>query len=217
MATAPWLSFGLADAVPAERVAACGIAPKLSGSQRDSMRAGRPRSQARPARRCRAVHSRENGRSLVKTNHQWTPIDTNRPEDRWTCFNDKGRHNASAILCPCACKGDVVELLERPQFSSRERGRPARTKPGTALTISPTWIKRERRHGSPSAWPMRFPPAGWLPAASHRAQRQPKGQHAGGTPALPGKAGPALPCGSFEGKRLIVNEDEPPMDTNRHK
>ena len=43
--TAPWLSFGLADAVPADRVAACSIALKLSGNQRDSMRAGRPRSQ----------------------------------------------------------------------------------------------------------------------------------------------------------------------------
>ena len=44
-ATAPWLSFGLADAVPAHRVAACSIALKLSGGQRDRMRAGRPRSQ----------------------------------------------------------------------------------------------------------------------------------------------------------------------------
>ena len=44
-ATAPWLSFGPAAAVPAGRVAACSIALKLSGSQRDSMRAGRPRSQ----------------------------------------------------------------------------------------------------------------------------------------------------------------------------
>ena len=43
--TAPWLSFGLADAVPADRVAACSIALKLSGGQRDRMRAGRPRSQ----------------------------------------------------------------------------------------------------------------------------------------------------------------------------
>ena len=43
--TAPWLSFGLAAAVPADRVAACSIALKLSGGQRDSMRAGRPRSQ----------------------------------------------------------------------------------------------------------------------------------------------------------------------------
>ena len=50
--TAPWLSFGLADAVLADRVAACSIARKLSGGQRDSMRAGRPRSQAMPSRRC---------------------------------------------------------------------------------------------------------------------------------------------------------------------
>ena len=28
---------------------------------------------------------------------------------------------------------------------------------------------------------------------------------------------PALPCGSFEEKRPIVNEDEPRMDTNRHR
>ena len=38
-------SFGLADGVPADRVAACSIALKLSGGQRDRMRAGRPRSQ----------------------------------------------------------------------------------------------------------------------------------------------------------------------------
>ena len=44
-ATAPWLSFGLAAAVPAHRVAACSIALKLSGGQRDRMRAGCPRSQ----------------------------------------------------------------------------------------------------------------------------------------------------------------------------
>ena len=43
--TEPWLSFGLTDAVPAHRVAACSIALKLSGGQRDRMRAGRPRSQ----------------------------------------------------------------------------------------------------------------------------------------------------------------------------
>ena len=48
--TAPWLSFGLADAVPAHRMAACSIARKLSGGQRDRMRAGRPRSQAPPGR-----------------------------------------------------------------------------------------------------------------------------------------------------------------------
>ena len=49
---APWLCFGLAAAVPADRVAACSIALRLSGGQRDRMRAGRPRSQAMPPRRC---------------------------------------------------------------------------------------------------------------------------------------------------------------------
>ena len=43
--TAPGLSFGLADAVPAHRVTACSIVLKLSAGQRDRMRAGRPRSQ----------------------------------------------------------------------------------------------------------------------------------------------------------------------------
>ena len=50
--TAPWVSFDLADAVPADRVVACSIARKLSGGQRDRMRAGRPRSQAMPSRLC---------------------------------------------------------------------------------------------------------------------------------------------------------------------
>ena len=60
-----------------------------------------------------------------------------------------------------------------------ERGRPARTKPGTASPISPTWINRERRHGSPSAWPMLFPPTGWLPAASHGNSAAAKGRGCG--------------------------------------
>ena len=39
---APWLSFGLADAVPARSVAACSIALKLSGGQRDKYAGGTP-------------------------------------------------------------------------------------------------------------------------------------------------------------------------------
>ena len=77
--TAPWLSFGLAAAVSADRVAACSIALKLSGGQRDRMRAGRPRSQARPSRRCRADHSRKNGRSFV--NEDEPRMDTNEHEE----------------------------------------------------------------------------------------------------------------------------------------
>ena len=103
---------------------------------------------------------------------EWTRMNTNRPEDRWTCFNHKRHQNASAIWCPWC--DDVMGMASRERGrpartmrASRERGRPARTKLGTASAISPTWINRERRHGSPSAWPMLFPPTGWLPAASH--------------------------------------------------
>ena len=74
--TAPWLSFGLADAVPAHRVAACSIALKLSGGQRDRMRAGRPRSQGnhsplegesqKPSRQAKADAVGGGGRLLRK-------------------------------------------------------------------------------------------------------------------------------------------------------
>ena len=62
---------------------------------------------------------------------------------------------------------------------SWERGRPARTKPGTATAISPTCNNRERRLGFPFAWPMRFPPTGWLPAASHGSSAAAKGTACG--------------------------------------
>ena len=44
-AAAPCLCFGRAHAVLAGRAVGCNIAGKLSGNRRDSMRAGRPRSQ----------------------------------------------------------------------------------------------------------------------------------------------------------------------------
>ena len=44
-AAAPCLCFGRAHAVLADRAVGCNIAGKLSGNPRDSMRAGRPRSQ----------------------------------------------------------------------------------------------------------------------------------------------------------------------------
>ena len=47
-ATAPGLCFGRAHAVPADRVAGCRIAGKLSGNPRERMRAGRPRSRGGP-------------------------------------------------------------------------------------------------------------------------------------------------------------------------
>ena len=239
--TAPWFSFGLAAAVPAHRVAACGIAPKLSGSQRDSMRAGRPRSRARLFPPGRADHSRKNGRSFMKTNHEWTRINTNRPEDRWTCFNGKRRPKG---IPPGA-------RASRPHddgFPGARASRPHQAwlpgsagvhldQPGTAPWLS-FGLSRAFPPAPSLARPRPSPPLGSTGngamallrpgrCGSRRqggclrhcteAQRQPKGQHAGGTPALPGKAVPARPCGSFEEKRPIVHEDEPPMDTNRHE
>ena len=120
-ATAPWLSFGLAAAVPADRVAACSIALKLSGSQRDSMRAGRPRSQGN--------HSPLEGKSQ-KPSRQ--------------------------------AKADAV-------------------------------------------------------GGERRATSQNADVHPLGNSRLPASRAPALPWGSFEEKRPIVNEDEPPMDTKEHE
>ena len=51
-AAAPWLCFGRAHAVPVGRADGCGIAGKLSGSQRETMRAGRPRSRVVSSRWC---------------------------------------------------------------------------------------------------------------------------------------------------------------------
>ena len=60
-----------------------------------------------------------------------------------------------------------------------ERGRPARTKPDAASTISPTCIHRERRRGSPSAWALPFPTTGRLPAASQGNSAAAKGTACG--------------------------------------
>ena len=80
----------------------------------------------------------------------------------------------------------------RTMMASWERGRPARTKSGTAWAISPTWINRERRHGSPSAWPMGFPPTGWLPAASHGSSAAAKGTGCGRDARAPRQSLPPL-------------------------
>ena len=58
----------------------------------------------------------------------------------------------------CFC--NIVTAVSRGEKATRERGRPARTNPGIASPISSTRIERQRRHGSASAGPMRFPPAG---------------------------------------------------------
>ena len=70
----------------------------------------------------------------------------------------------------------------------RERGRPARTMPGTTSPISATWIDRQRRRESPRALPLRFTPKGRLPAC--KIVPTLRNLHPGGTPALPGAITP---------------------------
>ncbi len=51
---------------------------------------------------------------------------------------------------------------------TRERGRPARTGPGTASANSSIRLDRQRSQDSASAEPMPYPPPEWLGAASQR-------------------------------------------------
>ena len=58
--------------------------------------AGRFRWRRWP-RLCQAWCGRD---ARAQTNHKWTRMNTNRPEDRWTSFSGKRHQSASAILCP---------------------------------------------------------------------------------------------------------------------
>ena len=129
---------------------------------------------------CRADHSRKNSRSLMKTNQEWTQIDTNTDGPASTTSGTK------MLLQFCAL--GVTMSWDDGFLGARAS---ARTKPGTASAISPTWINRERRHGSPSAWPMLFPPTGWLPAASHGSSAAAKGTGCGRDARAPRRCRPS--------------------------
>ena len=53
--------------------------------------------------------------------------------------------------------------------------------------------------------------------SGRRATSQKAHVHPLGNSRLPASRAPALWCGSFEEKRLIVNKEEPRMDTNKHE
>ena len=83
-ATAPGLCFGRVRAVPTGRVAGCRNAGKLSGTQRECMRAGRPRSRVAPppitpapqgnAHRLAGPQSCRCGRAVTLGGLSWTPL-----------------------------------------------------------------------------------------------------------------------------------------------
>ena len=125
------------------------------------------------------ITQRKNSRSSMKTNHQWTRINTNRPEDRWTSFNDNWRQNASALLsrwCDPVMGGSPPGSAGVPPAQILPQLRPSPPPESTgsgALPLLRPGPCGSRRQGG---------------RLQHRreTERQPKGQHAGGTPALPG-------------------------------
>ena len=132
-----------------------------------------------PATTTVRITQRKNSRSSMKTNHQWTRINTNRPEDRWTSFNDNWRQNASALLSrwcdpvmggspPGSAGVPPAQILPQLQPSPP----PQSTGSGALPLLRPGPCGSRRQGGR----------------LQHRreTERQPKGQHAGGTPALPG-------------------------------
>ena len=173
----------------------------------------------------------------MKMNHEWTRIDTNTDGPPSTT-------SGTQILLQFCALG--VTMSWDDGFPGARASRPHQA--WHSLGHLPTWINRERRHGSPSAWPMRFPQTGWLPAASHSSSAAAKGTGCGrdaraprrcrpgravggvwratsqkadvlplGNSRLPASRAPAPPCGSFEEKRPIVDEDEPRRNTKRHE
>ena len=136
-----------------------------------------PASRA-PAPRDGADHS-EGKQPFV--NEDEPPMNTNRHEDRWTCFNDNWRQNASALLsrwCDPVMGGSPPGSAGVPPAQILPQLRPS--PPPESTGSGPLPLLRPGPCGSRR-------PGGRL---RHRreTERQPKGQHAGGTPALPGGA-----------------------------
>ena len=125
----------------------------------------------------RRSHHSEGKQPFV--NEDEPPMNTNRHEDRWTSFNDNWRQNASALLsrwCDPVMGGSppgsagVPPAQILPQLQPPPP--PESTGSGALPLLRPGPCGSRRQGGR----------------LQHRreTERQPKGQHAGGTPALPG-------------------------------
>ena len=203
---------------------------------------------------CRADHSRKNGRSLMKMNHEWTRINTNRPKTDGPPSTTSG----TRMLLQFGALGVTMSWddgflgarASRPHQAWHSLGHlPHLDQPGTAPWLSfglaaavpahrvaacsialklSGGQRNSMRAGRPRSRVIR----NRMRAGRPRSQAMPSRRCGGGClagdfsesrPAPFGKLpfarepGPALPCGSFEEKRPIVNEDEPRMDTNKHE
>ncbi len=127
-------------------------------------------------------------------------MNTNSHEDRWTSFNDNWRQNASALLSrwcdpvmggspPGSAGVPPAQILPQLQPSPP----PESTGSGALPLLRPGPCGSRRQGGR----------------LQHRreTERQPKGQHAGGTPALPGVSsrwrGGGYPAGDFSESRPV--------------
>ena len=127
-------------------------------------------------------------------------MNTNRHEDRWTSFNDNWRQNASALLsrwCDPVMGGSPPGSAGVPPAQILPQLRPSPPPESTgsgALPLLRPGPCGSRRQGG---------------RLQHRreTERQPKGQHAGGTPALPGVSsrwcGGGCPAGDFSESRPV--------------
>ena len=128
-------------------------------------------------------------------NEDEPPMDTNRHEDRWTSFNDNWRQNAFALLsrwCDPVMGGSPPGSAGVPPAQILPQLRPSPPPESTgsgALPLLRPGPCGSRRQGG---------------RLQHRreTERQPKGQHAGGTPALPGGVVPMVRWGVSGGRLL---------------
>ena len=112
-------------------------------------------------------------------NEDEPPMNTNRHEDRWTSFNDNWRQNASALLsrwCDPVMGGSPPGSAGVPPAQILPQLRPSPPPESTGSGALP--LLRPGPCGS--RW------QGGRLQHRRETERQPKGQHAGGTPALPG-------------------------------
>ena len=131
------------------------------------------------------ITQRENSRSSMKTNHQWTRIGTRTDGPPSTTTGAK----MLLHFCPVGVTLSWEEAhpgarASRPHKSSRSFSHLLhRNQPAAAPCLCLPGPCGSRRQGG---------------RLQHRreTERQPKGQHAGGTPALPGVSSRPGPCGT---------------------
>ena len=152
---------------------------------------------------CRADHSRKNSRSLMKTNHQWTQIDTNTDGPPSTTSGTKMLLQFCALGVTMSWDdGFLGARASRPHDDGFLGARASRPHQGLAQPRTSPPLGSTETGATALLRPGRCCSRRQGGCLQHRteAQRRPKGQDAGGTPALPGDAVPAVRWGVSGGR-----------------